>query len=378
MMITKVFFKNYKAFNSEEVMDIKPITLLLGKNSSGKTSLTKLISMLSSSTECKEGTLLLLRNEANVRYANRYEDLFHRNLTTDMQLGVGYEDGTIIKNSYLMNDGKLFVNSFNLVSPYGDKNVNFFDDIPSTDIQGIFYKPVFDEMHIEISSLRFKVNYLGPIRKQLEPVFSYSGGSDKQNVGNEGQYAQDILLDSFKTDQVLYQSVSAWMTDYLEGQRLSIESNGPASGTYSLFVNRNDAKVNVVDVGQGLTQVLPVVIESYLPKTAEIEIVEQPALHLHPAAHSHIAERLVDSAVTMQKKYIIESHSKTFLLGIRKKVACGDISAKDVVIYFVNSDDDGSFLKMIHVQSDGSLDAPLPGVFEEDYELFTDILNKRR
>ena len=86
MMITKVFFKNYKAFNSEEVMEIKPITLLLGKNSSGKTSLTKLISMLSSSTECKEGTLLLLRNEANVRYANRYEDLFHRNLTTDMQL----------------------------------------------------------------------------------------------------------------------------------------------------------------------------------------------------------------------------------------------------------------------------------------------------
>lgn len=376
-MVSKIFFKNYKAFNGESFMEIKPITLLLGKNSSGKTSLTKLVCMLSEATTCNVGTLLLLKNESNIRFANRYEDIFYRNLTSDLQLGVEYSDKTTIKCTYLMNNGKLFINEYDITTPQSSKKIKFSNETPTKDIQGLFYEPILKELNLNSSLYSFKVNYIGPIRKQLETAFSYSGGFDKKTVGSDGQDAQDILLDSYKTDGFLYQSVSKWMDQYLEGQELSIEPNSPTSGTYSLYVNRNGAKVNVVDVGQGLTQLLPIVVESFLPQSAEIEIIEQPALHLHPAAHSHIAERLVDSAIQQNKKYIIESHSKNFLLGLRKKVATGGISSNDIIIYFIKSDDDGSFLEPIHIMPDGNLDNWPTGIFEEDYDLVKDILDRQ-
>ena len=377
-MVSKIYFKNYKAFNEEGVVEIKPITLLLGKNSSGKTSLTKLVSMLSAATKSKEGTLLVLRSEHDVRFANRYEDLFYRNLTTDLQLGVEYENKTTIKCSYIMNNGKLLLSNYSFSTGTESLVKTFFEEIPAQDIQGLFYKPVLEQMDVKKSELAFNVNYIGPIRSQLEPSFSYSGGTDKLSVGAKGEETLDLLLDSYKSDGELYKSVSQWLDTYLEGQKLVMESNGPSSGTYSLYVNRNGAKVNVVDVGQGLTQVLPVVVESFLPKTADIEVIEQPALHLHPAAHSHIAERLVDSALTTKKKYIIESHSKNFLLGLRRKVASKELSSDDIIIYFVDTDDEGSFLKPIHINPDGSLDAWPTGIFEEDYELLTDILDKQK
>lgn len=377
-MISKIYFKNYKAFNEEGVMEIKPITLLLGKNSSGKTSLTKLVSMLSSATKSKEGTLLLLRNENEVRFANRYEDLFYRNLTTDMQLGVEYENGTTIKCTYIMNNGKLFLSNYFFSTAEESRDMTFFEEIPTQKIQGIFYKPVLEELKVEKSDLAFNVNYIGPIRSQLEASFSYSGGTDKLSVGPKGEDALDLLLDSYKSDGKLYRDVSNWLDTCLEEQKLVMESNGPSSGTYSLYINRNGAKVNVVDVGQGLTQVLPVVVESFLPKTADIEVIEQPALHLHPAAHSHIAERLVDSAMATKKKYIIESHSKNFLLGLRRKVASGELSSDNIIIYFVDTDEEGSYLKPIHINSDGSLDSWPTGIFEEDYDLLTDILDKQK
>lgn len=377
-MLSEIYFKNYKAFNSECVLKIKPITLLLGKNSSGKTSLTKLVSMLSAATTCNDGTLLMLRNDDNVRFANRYEDLFYRNLTTDMQLGVGYDDGTKIKCSYLMNNGRLYVSHYSVETPKGKEESSFFSELPSQTIKGIFYKPFIERVKLRMSSMSFGVNYIGPIRAQLAASFSYSGGTEKKSVGRDGQLALDILLDSYKNDGVVYKAVSEWMRDCLEGQELSIEPNSPTSGTYSMYVNRNGAKVNIVDVGQGMTQLLPVIVESYLPKTSEVEIIEQPALHLHPSAHANVAARLVDSALSTGKKYIIESHSKTFLLGLRKKVAAGDIPAADVMVYFVDSDDEGSYLKPIHIDREGNLDYWPTGVFEEDFELYTDIQNYAR
>lgn len=377
-MVSKIYFKNYKAFNAETVMEIKPITLLLGKNSSGKTSLTKLVSMLSSATRCEGGNLLLLKNESGVRFANRYEDLFYRNLTTDMQLGVEYENGTTIKCSYLMNNGNLYLGNYQIISSAVNKTIQFFGEEPSQSIKGIFHMPTFENLHLDSSILTFKVNYIGPIRKQLEASFSYSGGTAKTSVGIDGEKTQELLLDSYKAEDKLFPAVSAWFEANLEGQKLTMESNGPSSGTYSLYVNRNGAKVNVVDVGQGLTQVLPIVVESFLPKTSDIEIIEQPALHLHPAAHSYIAERLVDSALELNKKYIIESHSKNFLLGLRNKVASGKLSENDIIIYFIDTDDEGSYLKPIHINQDGSLDNWPTGVFEEDYELLTDILDKQK
>lgn len=47
-MITKIKFKNYKAFPDFEELELRPVTLIIGKNSSGKSSILKLIALLTS------------------------------------------------------------------------------------------------------------------------------------------------------------------------------------------------------------------------------------------------------------------------------------------------------------------------------------------
>lgn len=45
-MLKQIYFRNYKAFREEECLEIRPLTIIIGKNSSGKSSLCKLLPLL--------------------------------------------------------------------------------------------------------------------------------------------------------------------------------------------------------------------------------------------------------------------------------------------------------------------------------------------
>ena len=106
-MISKIEIKNYKAFGNEvNTLELRPITLLIGKNSSGKTSLCKLLPLLENATSGELDTPLLLKNN-DITLGSRFEDLFHNGSTTDLEFKVYYEDGNIVGASYLMLDGNI-------------------------------------------------------------------------------------------------------------------------------------------------------------------------------------------------------------------------------------------------------------------------------
>lgn len=378
-MLSKIYFKNYKAFNGVNEIELKPITLLLGKNSSGKSSITKLLAMLSAAMNGKKGILLPLVVDG-VRVAVKYEDLFHNHFTSDMELGVMYDDGTDISCSYLMDNGKLYAQSYGVKKSATNRIVKEFSKEDSAKFKGFLHEEILNENEIDLGTLGFSVNYLGPIREQLLPSFAYSGSNADTQIGSKGEKALDILLGSLIEENDLFENVSDWFDRHLEGQRLEMVSNGPNSGTYSLYVKRNGVLVNAVDVGQGLTQVLPVIVESFLPNSMDIEIMEQPAIHLHPAAHAQVAYRLVESAKTLNKKYVIESHSKNFLLELRKIVALKelDVTPDDIAVYYINSDESGSFIEKITIDENGDLNQWPDGLFEEGYQLLKDILEGRK
>ena len=45
-MTRYIRFKNYKAFSNLEEIELQPVTLIIGKNSSGKSSVLKLIRII--------------------------------------------------------------------------------------------------------------------------------------------------------------------------------------------------------------------------------------------------------------------------------------------------------------------------------------------
>ncbi len=378
-MLNQITIKNYKAFQGEETLELRPITLLIGKNSSGKSSLCKLLPLLENATSGAIDTPLLLKN-FQISLGSRFEDLFHNNITTDLRLGVAYDNGIKLSATYVMSEGNLMVYQYQAENCERAVTESYASEKMSLEqhFKGFVNERIFRDLDIEKSALRFHVDYLGPMRMEASRTLIFEGYSSPETVGLKGENTYKILLNSYLQKDGLFATVSEWMAQNMEGQRLNIAQTSP--GVYSMYIERKGASVNIADVGFGLSQVLPVITQSYMTKGSDIAVVEQPVLHLHPAIHAPVAYRLLQTAKETGKKYLIESHSENFLLGLRKMVSdpSTDFGPQDVIIYFVDNDEEGAYLSPIEIDANGELSFWPVGVYGESFDLMSDIMKNRR
>lgn len=379
-MLEQIEFRNYKAFAGEECLEIRPITILVGKNSSGKSSLCKLLPLFADVTSGSTHGLLSLNNEG-VSLGSRYEDLFHNNITSDLRFKLKYHNGIELAATYVMNKGALMVYEYGVRVGENKEELRFVTEQQSKaeSFKGLINERIFNEVALDKKEVHFQVDYVGPIRVEPSRVITFEGYKEYTTVGLKGENTYAILLNAYLDVDPLFDQVSQWMEENLEGQKLVIEQNSPSSGTYSIYIQRNGAKVNIADVGQGLAQVLPIIVQSYMKNKVDIAVVEQPALHLHPAAHANVAYRIAQSALETGKKYLIETHSENIILGMRKLITDpnSDLSAEDVVIYFINTDGEPAYLEKIEIDEKGELSSWPTGVFSESFDLMGEIIRNR-
>lgn len=375
-MLNKIIFGHYKAFPGQEELELRPITLIVGKNSSGKSSVLKLLPMLSNMVSGRIKYPLLLNNKGIIN-ATTYEDLSFRRENTGLRLGVQYEDGLTIIDSYLFHDGML--DSYLYEVFYGGKHItNQFGD-GETEQYGLINPAILKEIGIDPQSLSVECNYIGPFRIVAPHNVIFRGYDDSIKIGYDGAETYQLLLNSYRTDKVLFNQVSQWIEANLEGQSLDFSNVNNNYGTYTLTVKHNDYQSSVTEVGQGVAQVMPIITQSFVAQPGSINIMEQPVLHLHPAAHSKVAYRLGVSAKERGCKYVIESHSENILLGFRHLVVNPDIdfTPDDIVIYFVDSDEDGATLSRITIDESGELSDWPSGVFGDSFDLLREIMQMR-
>lgn len=98
-MLRSIRLKNYKGFLDTKEIEIKPITLILGKNSSGKSSICKLFPILRDALKPPFAPLPLVSKEG-VRLAWRYQDLFHKKDYTNLEFQLNDDDEGIIVSSF--------------------------------------------------------------------------------------------------------------------------------------------------------------------------------------------------------------------------------------------------------------------------------------
>ena len=104
------------------------------------------------------------------------------------------------------------------------------------------------------------------------------------------------------------------------------------------------------------------------PKGPTLEIVEQPELHLHPAAHRGLADIYISAAQRSDTRFIVETHSETFLLRVRRRVAEGIVDPNILAVYFLENSKGIATVRPINIAADGSIDYWPTGIFSEDYE----------
>jgi len=199
-----------------------------------------------------------------------------------------------------------------------------------------------------------------------------NNNSVSYNDESQGMNAPMSLIN----DSQLRASVQEWYKNAFD-----IDLFVRKQGRYSDLVvgpsiHNNDVLLD--QSGEGLSQVLPVVIMSLTAheQGPGIDIIEHPTAELHPESHALVADLLLSNIGKSSRSTIIETHSEMMLLRIRRRIAEGLLDPEDILIYWIDTDhENGSFLKKLAIDKYGQMSEWPSGVFIEDYE---EIIAMRR
>lgn len=219
---------------------------------------------------------------------------------------------------------------------------------------------IFDLIKEEINKFR----YLGPIRTYPDRFFGFDPGYDKDwsSYGTEAWYRllnEKTLRDSINTwmanSKKLQKPYQVAVNSYVSNNEIKafllqaekfIETVNEdlAKGNqvnpscqiedlknnYSKLSHENtlnilsitDGKRNMSfrDVGFGLSQLLPVLVESF-GNDNKIIMIEQPELHIHPGLQAELADVFINTSLgNNQNRYIIETHSEHLILRLLRRI----------------------------------------------------------
>lgn len=97
-----------------------------------------------------------------------------------------------------------------------------------------------------------------------------------------------------------------------------------------------------MDVGFGISQVLPMLVLAYFVPPGTTIIAEQPEIHLHPRAQVALAELMAEVAKTRQVQFLAETHSEHLFRRLQSLIADERLTADDCRLYFVDRDAQGT------------------------------------
>ncbi|MFL5353124.1 AAA family ATPase [Archangium sp.] len=231
----------------------------------------------------------------------------------------------------------------------------------------------------EYYSLLGSIYYLGPLRSH--PARHYlSIGGKADTVGAKGEYAPQVI---FQYRRQIEKRVNEWFEQFGIPYHLRVSSIGnEVTGeliAMSLLDRRTNVEVAPADVGFGIGQLLPIIVEGVVSRN-RILCVEQPEIHLHPRLQASVADLLIKTAgitdreqdrhlQSRDNQWIIETHSEALMLRIQRRIRQKAIKNTDVsVIYVDPAGEGGSRIIPLRLNEDGEFIDEWPhGFFEEGY-----------
>ena len=224
------------------------------------------------------------------------------------------------------------------------------------------------------------ITYLGPLRSYPERVYTVSGRA-RRTTGVRGEFMPDFLYATPAT----VDEVNQWFERFQIPYELSLNTFGDPeiAGEYvslALIDKQTDTKMTLADVGFGINQLLPVIVEGlakpepgtnfYYKPFNSILCIEQPEIHLHPRLQAEIADLFIETSLGERgKQWIVETHSELLIRRIQRRIGEGKLAPSDVsVIYVDNEECGGSRIEILRLDECGEFIDDWPqGFFEEGF-----------
>lgn len=197
------------------------------------------------------------------------------------------------------------------------------------------------------------LNYVSPLR--AHPKRYYMLDKAKMTISLD-TLDGDAIAEVLKENSSVKKNVNEWFNKF--GFKIDVKPFKEI--IHHMYVTQNGLPLDITDVGFGISQVLPIIIQGFLSQSGSITIVEQPEIHLHPKMQADLGDLLIDIVKEDNKKLIIETHSEYILRRIRRRISEGKLNKDDVAIclFHPKTNDNPAWVEKLEISEKGAFKWP--------------------
>ena len=235
---------------------------------------------------------------------------------------------------------------------------------------------IIDSVNRYLFSLAIKIYYTKPIRAIGERYYRYRNVAVNRvdpSGDNLAMYLSNLSPDSLDN-----------LNGFLKSNfHFSVNTRG--EGNLEILITAEDGQRNIVDMGFGYTQILPILVtiwdvnQTMKPHAKKQKkgsqmpyyiAIEQPELHLHPKLQYDFAKVIADIVTECKKngidlRVIIETHSEYIINKIGELIAQRFLDKDLVSVLLFNKPDEGEQIVRSEFSTDGFLTNWPYGFFDE-------------
>ncbi len=212
------------------------------------------------------------------------------------------------------------------------------------------------------SQNRYKPFSLAPIR--TKPRRSYDPTTIKYEITGEHTpqlLAKYRLIQKAKWD-ILIQEIKNF--GIKSGLFSDITIRGRRGDTFKIFIKIKNKYYNLIDVGYGISQILPMLVESLLERDSSMFLFQQPEVHLHPKAQAQLGSFFARISKVRKHKFVIETHSDYLVDRLRMEIMDGTISSDDLAVLYFHRKGRNIKIERINIDAKGRIINPPEGYRE--------------
>jgi hypothetical protein len=383
---TSIQLKNFRAFEDTGRIDYAPVTLLFGRNSSGKTSILRAPLLLKQMLQQPPGREPAFSG-ADVDFGSYIETVYSGDTKRDITIAASTTLGRMqdmplpaevwrALGEELRSLGHAFTVELTLhwnqtraktiVSRIG------FSATPDSPALVEMTRTGLGKYNLRIGSGRPRrmnseltpesLRYMA-LRADSENVNDFYFSYFAFNLGNTLEVAASRLVHvgplrdrpsrAYRTDQVGVPGGRDTIDVLRNGGReaadvigalktlkmasdVRLDKLAPGYSAILLKQPRTGRMENLADVGFGVSQVLPILATLATVEPGSTVLIEQPELHLHPEAQGNFADVLLDLGERRNLGLVIETHSEHILLRLQRRVAESRVPQGHVTTLFVD------------------------------------------
>jgi len=400
-MIKELKLSNFRLFDDEVTIRFRPITVLIGKNNAGKSSVIYFLRMLQRTLRSGGQFLNTKENRKSGSDLGYFSDLKNKKSKQDglkfsVTVGANATPANAVAGllEKVRKKGKwwdklrftsradITYNQNNkFVGEKQEVEVSYLDEPPhawqfkirENDVWLQFITTPGGEIEnlealnaaSEVIRLDLdKIRHISAVRSDLERAF-YAPDSSPDHVGYvgmNGEYTLQEFHNSIYADRSKMRLLKKHAKEVLGISKIRFSSNGDLTSCYATNVHTG-AEVNIAHYGYGVSQCLPLCVQGLLSSHHDQLMIEQPEVHVHPTAQLKLGSLIADLWHVRKVRTIVETHSANILLRFRRLVTSGELNPDDISVAYFSFDGGRATVENLEIDRSGKFSPDLPMQF---------------